>query len=177
MATAKKRGRPALPPEEKKRPSMGFRPTPDLRRRLEAATDASGRSLSQEIESRLERSFSEEPGSRAAYHLIRLFGAAIGMAEQQSGKAVTDYQTYVMAQNAISRLLDQFKPLVPDEIRRQQEAIYRPDVPYTEVINDPDFEAQFTGRSIGDVLLKQVQEVMDAVKADRAGKAKSAKKE
>ncbi len=39
---------------------MGFRPTPETRERLEKASKANGRSMSQEIESRLERSFASD---------------------------------------------------------------------------------------------------------------------
>ena len=53
----RKPGRPPLKPEERRLPSVAFRPTHDLRKMLEDAAANSGRSLSQEIDRRLERSF------------------------------------------------------------------------------------------------------------------------
>ena len=55
-----KMGRPPLPPGKRLGASMGFRPTPETRERLEKAAKANGRSMSQEIESRLERSFASD---------------------------------------------------------------------------------------------------------------------
>ena len=48
-------GRP--PSEDRRLSPMGFRPTAELRERLEAASQKSGKSLSWEIEWRLMRSF------------------------------------------------------------------------------------------------------------------------
>ena len=52
-----KLGRPRLPTGKKREVPIGFRPTPDLRKRLQTAAEFSGRSISQEIVSRLEHSF------------------------------------------------------------------------------------------------------------------------
>ena len=57
MTATKKMGRPTLPKDQRRGASMGFRPTPEIRQRLEAAAQENGRSMSQEIEHRLERSF------------------------------------------------------------------------------------------------------------------------
>ncbi len=53
----RKPGRPPAGPYEGKRKTLSTRITPELRDKLEAASKASGRSLSQEIELRLDRSF------------------------------------------------------------------------------------------------------------------------
>ena len=53
----RKRGRPLLKSEDRRLPSMAFRPSRDLRARLEEAAHESGKSLSHEIELRLERTF------------------------------------------------------------------------------------------------------------------------
>lgn len=50
-------GRPPLPEGKKKLSSLVFRPTPDLKAGLENACKENGRSLSQEITYRLDRSF------------------------------------------------------------------------------------------------------------------------
>ena len=49
---------------------MGFRPTPEIREKLEEASKANGRSMSQEVEHRLERSFTEEANLEWAYKQI-----------------------------------------------------------------------------------------------------------
>ena len=53
----RKRGRPPLPADERKRAPLGFRPTLGTRQALKDAAWASGRSLSEEIEYRLHQSF------------------------------------------------------------------------------------------------------------------------
>ena len=60
MAKKSKMGRPPLPPGKRRGPSMGFRPTPEIREKLEAAARANGRSMSQEIEERLGQSFEQD---------------------------------------------------------------------------------------------------------------------
>jgi len=56
----KSRGRPPLPPEEGKRVPLNMRTTQDLRDKIEAAAKAAGRSIAQEVEIRLERSFHDD---------------------------------------------------------------------------------------------------------------------
>lgn len=56
----KKINRPKLPPGEGKRFPLNTRTTKVLRDWMDAASKASGRSLSQEVEYRLERSFMEQ---------------------------------------------------------------------------------------------------------------------
>ena len=60
-------GRPPLPSGKRRGASMGFRPTPEIREKLEEAAKANGRSMSQEVEHRLERSFTEEANLEWAY--------------------------------------------------------------------------------------------------------------
>jgi hypothetical protein len=54
----KKAGRPPLPPTHRKARNLTFRSRDDLYEELQAAAAKSGRSLSEEIERRLEKSFS-----------------------------------------------------------------------------------------------------------------------
>ena len=54
--TKKRIGRPTKPPAPGERVPLGLRVTPEMKRRLEAAATKKGRSLSQEVELRLERS-------------------------------------------------------------------------------------------------------------------------
>ena len=53
----RKIGRPRLPPGEKRPAPIGFRPTPDLLKKLKAAAKDKGRSMAQEMVSRLEKTF------------------------------------------------------------------------------------------------------------------------
>src|SRR5436190_20191158 len=62
---------------------------PDLRKNLERAAKASGRSLSQEVEHRLRRSFVEDEkvaeafGDRRTYRLMRLMSDAIQLSQNE----------------------------------------------------------------------------------------------
>lgn len=81
-ATKARMGRPPLPPEKRRSASMGFRPTPSLRASLEAQAAVNQRSVSQEIEHRLERSFHDDARFAALMgedggEMAHLFGAAI----------------------------------------------------------------------------------------------------
>ncbi|RWN28897.1 TraY domain-containing protein [Mesorhizobium sp.] len=60
MENPKRRGRPTKPPVEGERIPLSLRVTAERKRELEAAATLSGRSLSQEAEYRLERSFADE---------------------------------------------------------------------------------------------------------------------
>ncbi len=66
---------------------MGFRPSLTLRRALEDAISVSGRSLSQEIESRLDRTFLSDDakfddfGGKDKYALARLFADSANLLE------------------------------------------------------------------------------------------------
>jgi hypothetical protein len=62
MAKVKKKppGRPALPARERKTANLTFRVRGDLRERLPKAADAAGRSVSEEVERRVQASFTNE---------------------------------------------------------------------------------------------------------------------
>ncbi len=53
-------GRPPLSHKERRLASMGFRPTPEIRTKLEVAAAENKRSLSKEIEFRLEMTFRDD---------------------------------------------------------------------------------------------------------------------
>jgi hypothetical protein len=55
-----KLGRPRKPIADGERCSLGLRVTASIKRLVEAAADGSGRSVSQEVEHRLERSFRDD---------------------------------------------------------------------------------------------------------------------
>src|SRR5437660_327572 len=65
MALKKRIGRPPKAKEHRKAVNFTFRSRDQMRERLEAAAAASGRSISEEIEHRLNQSFDEERLSAA----------------------------------------------------------------------------------------------------------------
>ena len=77
---------------------MGFRPSLTLRRALEDAISVSGRSLSQEIESRLERTFLSDDakfddfGGKEKYALARLFAVSANLLEPRLHDMVKELQ-------------------------------------------------------------------------------------
>jgi hypothetical protein len=93
MPPRKKRGpgRPALPASERKSKNLTFRSRTDLRKQLEQAARLSDRSISEEIELRLEQSFQNERSTLAALEFA--YGAglsglllAIGEAMNAAGR-------------------------------------------------------------------------------------------
>lgn len=89
VGKGKRRGRPTLPPEQRKRAPVQFRTKPAFRAKLQHAADEAGRSLAQEAEFRLERSFdhAEIAGSSEWYgtaiSLVKLAQAI----ERRTGKS------------------------------------------------------------------------------------------
>ncbi len=93
---------------------MGFRPTPEVREKIEEAAKANGRSMSQEVEHRLEQSFEgdEALGGRQFRAMFGLFGNAAVLIEQQTGKSCfKDWNTWVAAQGVWKHLGVTFGPL------------------------------------------------------------------
>ena len=93
-----KRGRPRLPANEKKLPSLGFRASLETRKKLEAAVARSGRTLSQEVEFRLEQSFLQDDakfddfGGKDKYTLCRLFADSANLLEPRLREMLTRAQ-------------------------------------------------------------------------------------
>ena len=86
-ARKKRVGRPALPEADRKSRNFTFRSRGDLREHLERAAQKAGRSISEEIENRLERSFLDQAaydraivdffGGERTFYLIQHIGMAI----------------------------------------------------------------------------------------------------
>jgi len=90
---------------------------------LEEAAEETGRSLSQEIEFRLEQSFSNEEakyetfGGKHTYSLMRLLGSAVSLVETGTGKKWRDDRlTYRQAKATIDKLLDGLGPHTKEEL-------------------------------------------------------------
>jgi TraY domain len=128
-------GRPRKYPVEGKRQNLTFRLGEDTRRRLLDESSRSGRSLSEEIELRVERSFhtpdlindvvqstlSSFFGGEHTAKLIQLTAVAIMLVERETGKKwADDYFTKWHAKEAavqvVSSLFDADRPPNPEEV-------------------------------------------------------------
>ena len=169
--TKAKMGRPRLPLEKRKRASMGFRPTPELRGKLENAVATSGLSLTQEVERRLERSFSDSDarlqgfGSDERLELLRALSLAVDMVETLMGKNLfTDAETAEVGYKAMTGLLDGFfsaRPGGPLDTVTPTEG-------QEMIIKDP--LARSHGQNVRDVILENLLPQIPAVKAAFAKK-------
>jgi hypothetical protein len=131
MKEPKKRaGRPRREPKPGERVPLGLRVTPELKQKLDAATEGSGRSQSQEAELRLERSFEHQALLPEVLELTygRPLGGilmAMGRAMQDAGRqgafstmftleAVQDWASvpyaYSQAEKAAARILEALRP-------------------------------------------------------------------
>ncbi len=122
--------RAKLPLGEGKRTPLNMRSTRELRERLEREAADSGRSLAQEVEFRLERSFEEEKSQAAisdeavggvyasfgkleTFLVARLLANAIQTIEAVTGKNwMDDPEVHRQTQEACKTILDAFRPPV-----------------------------------------------------------------
>lgn len=120
MAQEQKRGRPPKAATGTKAASFTARIDPNLRKDLEAAAAAHSISLSEEIESRLARSFDAERereqvfaafGEKPNYSVCRLIGELMRRLDTQTGKSwAADRWTFDQLQRGIKRLMDELQP-------------------------------------------------------------------
>jgi hypothetical protein len=104
-----RRGRPPLKPGEAKRASFNTRLRNALKERLDESARTTGRSLSEEIESRLERSFdrTESLGGPEYEALFRMMSAAARVIEVRLGKSpFSDPEASGVARNAWRQIID-----------------------------------------------------------------------
>ena len=104
-------GRPPRGEYADKRKTLTTRITAKLRKQLEQAAEKSGRSLSQEIEFRLEQSFHDrealyrEFGGESSYNLMRWLALTFWVAEQVTKKPWSeDEETYLIGLEAIKTI-------------------------------------------------------------------------
>lgn len=106
---------------------LSTRIRPDLRAALDAASKESGRSLSQEIEHRLRRTFTDEKeirdrfGSRENFYIMRAIDLAIQtvvMREESVAEWLNDRETFDRVCKTIGVVLDAIRPpdLTPEEL-------------------------------------------------------------
>ena len=130
----RKIGRPRLPPGKKREAPIGWRPTPNIRKNLKAAAEDKGRSVSQEIQSRLEESFLRAEadervrqavlegsydsfGEKKTFEIMRLMASMIQMVEQSTGKSwLKDPETNICVNRMISEAINRYGPARTDEV-------------------------------------------------------------
>ena len=114
------RGRPPKDEATRKSEPLSIRLTPELRARLdeERMSDDPARTLSKEIELRIEESFDFDKaveqqlgGSDLYYCLLRLVAQQINIIEHQTGRRFVENRfTFDQVKAAINTILDHFKP-------------------------------------------------------------------
>ena len=110
--------RAKLPPGQGKRVPLNMRTTQEVRDRLERDAADSGRSLVQEVEAHLERSFQEEDalGGRQLRSMFGLLANAAVLIQEQTGKSCfEDWDTWIAVNEAWKRLIWAFAPPWPQE--------------------------------------------------------------
>jgi hypothetical protein len=115
--TGRRRGRPALPEGEGKRYPLSLRTTASVQRNVKLASEASGRSIAQEAETRLEWTFDLERafGSRELVALFRAMAAAADLVERRYGRWFEDYRAFEAVESAWLSLIREYRP-VPREV-------------------------------------------------------------
>lgn len=114
------------PPErgEPKRAAIALRTTPAIKDRLQAAAEAKGRSITQEVEARIEESFALEDllgGPRIKAQLIEI-AAQIYRAEKTTGKLWDeDLETYHLARMLIVDVIRRIRPRPKGSVHKPEE--------------------------------------------------------
>ena len=124
--------RAKLPRGEGKRVPLNMRTTREVRERLERRAADSGRSLVQEVERRLERSFLEEDYLALIYDdpntagFVRLFLDAKRLIESHLEKSVWgDMESHEAMKSALKRLLAQNAPSPSSSLKKKMAAYER----------------------------------------------------
>ncbi|MDA1101827.1 MAG: hypothetical protein O2967_22950 [Proteobacteria bacterium] len=129
MATKPKgtrRGRPPLSPEKRKRNNVTLRLRDGLKKQLEEQAATMGRSLSEEIEFQLERTFLTDKarrdredrafGGAHTHALVRLFGDTIKDVETWTGGTwAEDQYTFDQVRLGINTFMDALRPTETDD--------------------------------------------------------------
>jgi len=130
-------GRPALKPGSPKRSSFNTRLRADTKEALEAEAKISGRSLSEEIEFRLEQSLRDKAtqiealGGEDTYEILRLLGSVAKIIKWKNENSATDWKTGLAISYAWKRLIRDWLPKTPDEWAAETNALWDdlPDAP------------------------------------------------
>jgi len=113
------------PKPEGKRYAIGLRTTKDLKDQLDAAAEASGRSLAQEVEYRLEMSFFREReiyGDPETEMLLKTLALTIRFVEAATRKRwIDDIDTAAQVVTVVERFISAIA-VVPPELLREKRA-------------------------------------------------------
>ena len=160
-------GRPPLPPTEGKRVALGLRTTAGLRRKIDKAARIEGRSISQEAELRLERSFdlddarTRDFGDDATLKLMRALAMAKMMTEAITGNnALKDPGTAEAARNAMVAILD---AVLPTESRAAKDEV-EPSEGQTAILTDPN--ARSLSDNVRDAILEGLGPNLSVIRAN-----------
>ena len=111
---------------------MGFRPTPEIRASLERAAQANGRSMSQEVQARLERSFLVEDhltfvsgDPKTAWFVREMLEAKRLIEAYQEKSAWDDFECHEAMKAAINRLLTKDAPKPTQAFKKKRDAYKR----------------------------------------------------
>ena len=115
------RGRPRKTDDQAKRSYFNTRMRTELKGRLEAEAANAGRSLSEEIEHRLERSLLDDDakfedfGGKGGYELLRAFAMTARMIGEQRGRAEwwCDPRAYAVIRKLMPKILELLRPSGP----------------------------------------------------------------
>ena len=131
---AHKRGRPPLKPGQRKRNNVTIRLRDAMRTELQLRAAAEGRSLSEEMEVRLERSMLEEAaryedlGGEGLYSIFRFLGSAAKLVEARTGKSLTaDWDTWSAVRAAWRKLIPALGPRPSGKYLKLVEAVKKRD--------------------------------------------------
>ncbi len=100
-----------------------------MRERLEREAADSGRSLVQEVEFRLERSFRDEDalieafGGRYTYDVLKVMGSVAAQIQTREGKTAADWKTGLAVGYAWKRLIHDWLPRPPAELIAEMERL------------------------------------------------------
>ena len=121
-----------LPPGRGKRVPLNMRTTRERRKALESAAASSGRSLVQEVEHRLDRSFLEEDylslicgDSRTARFLIDILDAKKLIESYQEKSVWEDFECHEAMKEALKKLLARGEPQPTGKFKKQVTAYDR----------------------------------------------------
>lgn len=126
MAKKAKVGRPSVSADQRRQAALGFRPTPEIRQKLEERAATNLRSLSAEIESRLEQSFTTEgvlgvlgaDAKTAAF--LTDFLHVKSLIETHTGKSAwTDYEAHLALSSAVQQLLLERAPKPSADMKKR----------------------------------------------------------
>ena len=151
-----KRGVRPRGPYADKRKTLTTRITNKTRENLDAAAKATDRSLSQEIEFRLERSFLQDEadarvreatldgiwdsfGGIKIFRIMRLMASMIQAVEHTTGKTwLKDHKTRILVNSVLSEAINKFWPVATNKVPKIFEAAVRKEGTYIDQLICPE---------------------------------------